>query len=226
PTGTVGSRAGTLLAATASMHITIRGKGGHAALPHTCIDPVTTTAKLILELQTIVARELDPMDSGIVSVTEVHGGTAFNVIPGEMELKGTLRALTLEGMAYLKQRVTTMAEHIAAANRCQVTIDFPGASYPPTVNDPACWDMARHEAAALLNPDNVLDVPAVMGGEDFAYYTEQVPGCFMLLGTGNPDKGTTHSVHHPAFKVDEDALPTGTTLHVLNALRALDDLST
>lgn len=225
PTGRVGSRTGVFLAAAGSLQITVRGVGGHAAMPHLCVDPVATAAKIVTELQTIVSRELDPFDSAVISVTTIHGGDAYNVIPPEIELTGTIRALSLEMLQAIQQRVGEVATSIATANRCEADVAFPGHDYPPTVNDETCWRTAQDVADAVLSPGNAEEIPAVMGGEDFAYYTERVPGCFVALGVGNPEVGATYGVHHPKFKVDEDALPLGVAMHVGFALRSLEALA-
>jgi len=225
PVGHVGSCEGTMLAAAGQFTIRINGKGGHAAMPHYCVDPVVTAAKLIVELQTIVSREIDPLEPGVISVTMVHGGEAYNVIPQFVDLAGTIRALTMEHFATLKARVAEMAKHVAMANGCQAEVAFPGIDYPPTVNDVEVWRQICQDAAHLLGRHCVQQIPPTMGGEDFAFYTEKIPGCFLALGVGNEEKGVTHNVHHPLFKVDEDALPLGTAMHVCFAQRSLERLN-
>ena len=224
PTGTIAARAGTFLASCGIMRIVVRGQGGHAAMPHLAIDPVTTAAKMIVDMQTLVSRELDPLSAGVVSFTAIRGGEAFNVIPPEVELRGTLRSLSLDGLRYLQNRVREMAEHLALADRCSAQVDFPENDYPPTVNDPHCWQLAQVIGAELLGADRVIDSPPIMGGEDFAFYTQRVPGCFVGLGIRNEEIGAIHNVHHPCFKVDEDALPIGVALHVALAIRSLEEL--
>ena len=225
PTGTVGSRRGTFLAAAGEVMITIHGKGGHAAQPHVCIDPVVAAAKVVTELQTIISRNLDPLDSGVISITSIHGGEAYNVIPESVQMSGTIRALTMNRLDWLQDRVKSMAAQVAAANDCEATIGFPGNVYPPTVNNAAVWNTVQAIAGELLGPDAVHEVPPVMGGEDFAFYTEQVPGCFVGLGIRNVESDCTHNVHHPLFKVDEDALPIGSALHVCFAVETLQNLA-
>ncbi|MBI1311133.1 amidohydrolase [bacterium] len=225
PTGTIGSRPGTFLAAAGEIDITIRGKGGHAAMPHLCIDPVVTSAKVITELQSIISRELDPLDSGVISITTIHGGEAYNVIPPEVRLRGTIRALTMDRFRWLQQRTESVVSHIAAANGCEADVTFPGNDYPPTVNDASVWDSVQNFAGEILGRKSVQEIPAVMGGEDFAFYTEQVPGCFVALGIRNEELGCTFGVHHPCFKVDEAALPIGSALHTAFALQTLAQLS-
>lgn len=223
PTGSIGSRAGELLASAGSMTITVSGIGGHAALPHTTVDPVVTAAKIVCELQTIVSRELDPISSGVVSVTTIHGGEAFNVIPPEVKLTGTIRSLTIEGMEFLRERVRSICTHVAAANRCEATVEFEDA-YPPTVNDATCWEVVKSLGRELLGERSVQEMAPLMGGEDFSYYAQRVPGCFMMLGIRNEAHGSTFGVHTPQFKVDEDALPLGTAMHVAFAVKSLEEL--
>jgi IAA-amino acid hydrolase len=224
PTGTLTSREGTFLAATTSLRIDVTGKGGHAAMPHQTIDPVVTAAKLIVELQTLVSREQDPLRPAVVTLTAVHGGEAFNVIPPTVQIRGTIRATTLEDLNSLKARLRDVCDLVARANRCAAEVVFPGNDYPPTVNDGACWRLVRDVAGNLLGADSVLESPPLMAGEDFSYYVQRIPGCFAGLGVRNERTGAVHAVHHPAFKADEDALPIGAALHTAFALRALSDL--
>jgi len=224
PTGTVTGRPGTLMAGAAQLELRVVGEGSHAAWPHLGIDPVATAAKIIVELQTIVSRELDPVVAGVVSITGFQAGEAHNVMPGEAHLVGTVRSLTEEGMAFIQRRVQEIATHVAAANRCHVEVAFPGVAYPPTVNDPACWQVARTVAGQLVGTDQVLEVPPFMGAEDFAFYARRVPGCFVGLGVGNPAVGAAYPLHHPRFALDEDALPIGVALHVGFALQTLAEL--
>lgn len=221
PTGTLASKEGTLLAATSSIKILVSGNGGHAAMPHLTSDPVVTGSKIVVELQTLISRELDPLESGVISITMANAGSATNVIPSSMELQGTIRSLTSEGISRLQQRVIEVAEGIAIANRCTAEVTFPGNDFPPTVNDGECWELGKISAGEILGEESVSEMGSIMGGEDFSYYTQVVPGCFSFLGVGNPEIGAVYGVHHPKFKVDEDALSLGTAVHVNTALNAL-----
>jgi IAA-amino acid hydrolase len=224
PTGSIGACEGVFLAASAFLQITLRGVGGHAAMPHLTVDPVPTAAKLITELQTIVSRETDPLDSAVVSITAIHAGQAYNVIPEVVEMKGTIRALTTSMLEHLQTRVREVAMHTASANRCEAQVEFPGNIYPPTINDGRSWTLAKQVAADMLSAADVHELSPTMGGEDFAFYTEQVPGCFVGLGVRNKDQDPVYFLHHPKFTVDENALPLGAALHVSYALRSLDEL--
>ena len=221
PTGTLASKEGTLLAATSSIKILVSGNGGHAAMPHLTVDPVVTGSKIVVELQTLVSRELDPLESGVISITMANAGSATNVIPSSMELQGTIRSLTSDGITRLQQRVREVAEAIAMANRCIAEVTFPGNDFPPTVNDGECWELGRISAGEILGEERVSEMGSIMGGEDFSYYTQVIPGCFSFLGVGNPEIGAVYGVHHPKFKVDEDALSLGTAIHVNTAFKAL-----
>ncbi|HLX60136.1 MAG TPA: amidohydrolase [Planctomycetota bacterium] len=224
PSQSIGSRPGAFLAAAGEIAITILGKGGHAAAPHRTCDPVMTAAKVICELQTIVSRECDPLEPAVASLTSIHGGAAFNVIPQEVRLLGTIRSQTLPGMLALRQRAAEIATQVAAANRCTARVEFPGNDYPPTHNDAHCWNVAQKIGRELLGADHVHEVPPVMGGEDFAFYLQHKPGVFVALGIRNESAGSIHGLHTPKFKMDEDTLPTGTALHVAFALESLDEL--
>ena len=225
PSGQIGSREGTFLAATSSLNLTVKGVGGHAAVPQLTKDPVLTSARIITNLQSIVSRELDPLDSGVVSITVINGGNASNVIPSDVIVKGTLRSLTMDGLRELQKRVKEIAEGIAQTHGCEAIVEYVGNDYPPTVNDSDMWKFAKGIGIELLGDENVSDLDAVMGGEDFAYYTEKVKGCFVVLGMNNPDIDATYSVHHPMFKADEDALHIGTALHTIFALKSLEELN-
>lgn len=225
PTGTVVGRAGTFLAATSSLRIRVIGKGGHGAIPQMTFDPVATAAKIVVELQTIIAREVDPLNSGVVTVTMMRGGDAFNVIPPVAELGGTLRALTMDNLHFIQERVREIAEHVALANRCTAEVTFPDHDYPPTTNDAHCWEVAQDVAGELVGAEGVLESPPIMGGEDFAFYLQHVPGVFVGLGIGSEEVGSTWSLHHPRFRLDEAALPIGSALHVSYALQSLEELS-
>lgn len=222
-TGKVAGGAGAILAATGALEIVVTGKGGHAALPHLAIDPVVCAAKIIVELQTIVSRESNPFSPSVVSVCSISGGDGHNVIPGVVRMKASFRSLSNDGLNVLSQRIEEIATAVAAANRCSATVTSLGRNYPPTVNDAACWSLARDSAAELFGSNNILPIEPILGGEDFAFYQQRIPGCFAVVGVANPDWSVAYPLHHPKFRVDEDALPIGAAWHVANALRALGD---
>ena len=218
PTGTVGLRDGAFLASAGFFEIRIVGRGGHAAMPNLAIDPVVAAAQVIVALQTIVSRERDPFGANVVSVTKLEAGKTYNVIPNEVRLGGTLRSLSLEDQEANAQRIREIASSIAKAFLCEAIVDFPGTIYPPTVNHADALAIGRAAALEVVGPDGLVVVPQTMGGEDFSFYAQEVPGCFCALGIGNPEKGTDVSLHHPRFQVDEEALAIGAAMHVTFAM--------
>ena len=224
-TGSIAGRSGTFLAATTCMEIKVQGKGGHAAMPYLTHDPVVTAAKIINEIQTMVSRETDPLTPLIVSITAIQGGQAFNVIPEQVVLRGTMRALSTQQIDQAKLRLTSLTQQIAAANLCTADVTYPGQDYPATQNQPELWETTRQIWADAFGEQSVIESPPVMGGEDFSFFSERVPGCFVGLGIRNQQLGSVYSPHHPRFKVDESALPLGTALHCAFAMSSLADLS-
>lgn len=226
PTGQIASRGGVLLAAAGEFRLTVRGRGGHAAFPHITHDPIVAISQIIGAFQSIVARESDPLSPTVLSVTSVHGGTAYNVVPGEVVASGTIRSLRTEELHRIREAMRRVSENIARAMRCEAVLeDQPGdPDYPATVNTPECWETVKTVAAEFISRSDIHEISPVMGGEDFAFYLEKVPGCFVALGIRNDAIGANHFVHTPFFKVDEEALPLGTAMHVGFALRSLEEL--
>lgn len=206
PSGAVGVKAGPLMAASDRFTVTVRGKGGHGAAPHASIDPIVVAAEIITALQTIVSREVDPLTPAVVTVGAIHAGTANNIIPEVCEFRGTVRYLDRHLGEYMPKRITEIAEGIAGAMRAQAAVEY-RYGYPVVVNDAAATDFLAASAASVIGPDNVVAVPAVMGGEDMSYYLQLIPGTFFAVGTGTPGRGTDYPNHHPKFDVDEDVLP-------------------
>jgi IAA-amino acid hydrolase len=221
PTGQLTGRPGVFLAATNSFEIEVTGRGGHAAMPQFTIDPITTTAKIISEAQTLISRELDPLRAGVISFTALQGGVTYNVIPQKVNMMGTIRALRTNEVEHLKERLATIAEGIAIANGCTAEFTSIGEDYPETSNDPELWKDVVAVGKRLVGEENFSLCDPVMGGEDFSYYGRFAPTCFVALGIRNESKGCVHGLHHPQFKVDEAALHVGTALHVAFALEHL-----
>jgi len=221
PSGTVGLREGPVLAATGEIRVTVRGRGGHGAYPHLSVDPIVAASSVVLNLQSVVSRNLDPTQPGVVSICYFHSGTAFNVIPDVAELRGTYRALTYEVRDLIKKRVSEVVEKTCAAYGAECTCELVDST-PPTVNDPEAVRLARSVAAEVVGGDKVVDMKPSMGGEDFAFYLERVPGAFVALGSGNPEKGTDKPHHSPRFDVDEDVLYLGSALYAALAYAFLE----
>ncbi|KAF8379837.1 hypothetical protein HHK36_029286 [Tetracentron sinense] len=215
-TGSISSTAGPLLAAVCFFEAKIEGKGGHGAAPHLNVDPILAASFTILALQQIISREVDPLHSQVLSVTYVRGGMALNVIPSYVELGGTLRSLTSDGLYQLRQRVTEVIEGQAAVHRCKASIDMKDKeypAYPAVMNDERLHHHVERVGRLLLGPKNVKMANKVMAGEDFAFYQEVVPGVMFNIGIRNVEVGSIHSPHSPHFFLDEDVLPIGAAVH-------------
>jgi len=224
PTGVVATRAGAIMAGALSFHITVRGRGGHAALPHLNVDPIVAASALIAALQTLVSRETSPLGSGVVSVTLLRAGDAYNVIPDTAEFGGTVRALTHEHLMYLQRRINEMAPALVVAYNCQADVDWrldEQPLYPPTINDAETVQFTKGVAAGLFGGASVVDTEPVMAGEDFAFYCLKVPCTFAFLGIRNETLGSVHNLHNPKFTLDESVLYRGAALHTAWALEYL-----
>ncbi|KAF8377188.1 hypothetical protein HHK36_030561 [Tetracentron sinense] len=215
-TGSISSTAGPLSAAVCFFEAKIEGTGGLDAEPHMNVDPVLAASFTILALQQIISREVDPLHSQVLSVTYVRSGTALNVIPHYVELGGTLRSLTSDGLYQLRQRVREVIEGQVAVHRCKASIDMKDEeypSYPAVVNDEKLHQHVERVGRLLLGPENVKMANKVMAGEDFAFYQEVVPGVIFSIGIRNEEVGSVHSLHSPHFFLDEDVLPIGAAVH-------------
>ncbi len=207
PAGTFIWRNGPVMAAVGGIDIAITGKGAHGAMPNQGIDPVLIAAHTITALQGIVARNLDPVDSGVVSITWMEGGFAYNVIPETVKLRGTARWFTKEAGDTIERRVIETAEGIARAFGATAVVDFRRA-YPATVNEPESTALARAAAIAVQGEARVAEMPRpTMGGEDFAFMLEKKPGAYLMLGGGRG--ADDPSVHHPKFDFNDEILPVG-----------------
>jgi len=214
PTGCLTGRPGTFLAATNGFEIKVTGKGGHAAMPHLCIDPVVTAAKIVSSLQSLISREQDAIEPAVLSFTAVNGGSSFNVIPSEVTIMGTIRSLSSKNKDHLKKRLSEAASSIAESDRCKAEFGTIGEDYPETFNDTGLWDSVYSIGKKLVGEDNFEICDPILGGEDFAYFGAHAPACFVALGCRNEAKGCSQGFHHPQFKVDEGALHIGTALHL------------
>jgi hippurate hydrolase len=217
--GVIACRAGAMLASTDMLKARIVGKGGHAAMPHDALDPVPVAAEIILALQTEVARRTPVTDPIVLSITKVSAGTTHNVLPDHVDLLGTLRTLSPEGRARGRVAFERICTHVAAAHGCTAEVAIePG--YPPTVNDQHAVALVRDLAGdAFVEP-----AASNMGGEDFSYVLERVPGAMAFLGVAAPgsDPATRAPLHNPGMMVDEAALTRGVALHCGFAMRFLE----
>jgi hippurate hydrolase len=207
PVGQFAIRPGPMMAAADRFTIHIEGKGGHAARPHDCIDPVVVSAHVITALQTIASRSADPLDSVVVSVCTVRAGDAFNVIPQTAMLLGTVRTLSPEVRDLAETRIRAIVENVCAAFGAKAEVDY-DRGYPVTMNDPDKTEFMANVARAVAG-ENAIDttIPPLMGAEDFSYMLEQRPGAYIFLGNGD-----TAGVHHPAYDFNDEASPYGVSL--------------
>ncbi len=217
PTGMFTIGDGTLLAAAANFKIVIRGRGGHAGMPQLSIDPVVVAAEVVLALQTIVARKVDPFDSAIVTVGRVAAGSAPNVIPDQAEIEGTYRSLQNDVLPLLRAEIERLAQQIAAAHGATAEVHFIDG-YPAVVNDPRAATWARAQVSTLWGDEALAPFRPRLACDDFAYFLEARPGAFISLGCGRPDVDSNYPNHHPRFQLDEACLPIGAALLVQMAL--------
>lgn len=211
---------GPIMAATDEFTITVTGRGGHAAQPHTTIDPVVIGAQLVNALQTVVSRGTDPLDSVVLSITKFHAGDAHNIIPQKAELAGTVRTLRSEMRDYAQKRLTEIAEGVASALGASATVDY-ARNYPVTFNHARETEFAAQIARGVAGNGAVNeDVAPMMAGEDFSYMLEARPGAFIFMGNG-----TSASLHNPAYDFNDDAIPHGISYWVQLAESALPSSS-
>lgn len=224
PTGKVGFREGKYMASADEIYLTVKGKGGHAALPDRAIDPIVISAQIITALQQVISRNADPKTPTVLTFGTIQGGHAQNIIPDEVKISGTFRALDEAWRFKAHDLITRAATGIAESlgGCCDVFIDV---GYPFLSNDVQTTGQARKAAEDYLGKENVEDLDLWLGAEDFAYYSHVVPSCFYRLGTGNESKGTTNGVHTPNFNIDEDAIELGIGLMAWIALNQLDSNS-
>jgi amidohydrolase len=208
PCGQVCLKSGGLMAAVDTTFLTINGVGGHGAIPHRTHDPITAAAAIIQGLQTVVSRQVDPLDSAVISFGTIHGGDANNVIPEKVELTGTVRTFNPTLQAQMPGRMRSVIDGIAAAMQTEAKLVY-RKDLPVVFNPPGLTEWCRGPLEKVFGPEGVIDFPPCMGGEDFACFQEQVPGVFLFLGVGNEAKGMVNQWHNPRFDADEDSLKYG-----------------
>jgi amidohydrolase len=207
--GMIATKPGTLLAATDTFAATFTGRGCHGAFPHLGVDPVTTACEAVLNLQQFVSREMDPTDPAVVTVGKINAGTATNVIPDTAIIEGTARTLHPASRAKIRQSIERRCSGIADANNCEMRFDWI-EGYPPTINDPAMADYVARIARQSAGHDRYFPVPRPsMGGEDFAYYLEKVPGCFFLVGVEPMDRDIYPPLHSDRYDFTDGAMAVG-----------------
>jgi amidohydrolase len=218
PTGQLGVPRGIVMASADMFTLTIRGRGGHGAQPQLTIDAVVIAAEVVMALQTLVSRETSPVAPVVITLGSLHGGTAANIVAGEVAIQGTLRTFDAELRARLLARIAQLAEGIAGAMRGSSKFQLDSGT-PPVVNNPAMADLVSEAASSILGNEAVVPLEPLMVGEDFAYFLEERPGCFFLLGGAPEGPPVVH--HTPEFRIDERCLPVGFQVMCAAVLRLL-----
>lgn len=214
PLGTIGVRTGALMAAVECFDCTILGKGGHGAIPHQTIDSVVVAAQIVNALQTIVSRNVNPIESAVVTVGELHAGTARNVIADTARMSGTIRYFNPDYADFFKQRIEQIIAGICQSHGAQYEFNHVHY-YPPVINDPNIAELVRSVAAEVIEtPLGIVPECQTMGGEDMSFFLQEVPGCYFFLGSANTEKNLDYPHHHPRFDFDETVLPMGVEIFV------------
>lgn len=220
PAGTVGFRSGLYMASTDEIYLTIKGKGGHAAMPQMLVDPVYIGSQIIVALQQVISRMNHPATPSVLSFGRFIANGATNIIPNEVNIAGTLRTLNEEWRKEAKQKITQIVEGMAASMGAKAEINIKHG-YPYLHNNPELTQHCKQMAIQYLGADKVVDLDIWMAAEDFAFYSQEIPACFYRLGVKNESRGITSSVHTPTFDIDESALETGAGLMAWLALKQL-----
>ena len=211
PAGKIGYRSGPTMASADIWEVEIKGKGGHGSRPHEAIDPTIAAASIVLSVQTIISRELDPQETAVLSIGRLESGSAPNVIPEKALIQGNMRTTNSIVRDELPGRIERIAEGIGRALRCEVKMNFIPV-YPVTVNDPDMVETLKKTASAMFGDQSLIEMPIVMGSEDFSFYQQKVPGAIFFLGMGDPQKGTDAEHHNPTFKTNDEVLKKGVAL--------------
>jgi hippurate hydrolase len=208
PVGKLSFRGGKVMASADEIYITVKGKGGHAAAPHLCVDPILIASQLIISLQQVISRNSNPFDPSVLSITSIQGGSTTNVIPNEVKLMGTFRAMDETWRAEAHELITKISTELVHSMGGEIDLNI-DKGYPAVINNEYLNEIARNAAAEYAGKDNVGETELRMGAEDFGYYAQQIPACFYRVGVMNKEKGIISGVHTPTFNIDEDAIEVG-----------------
>ncbi len=220
PAGIIGIKEGVMTAEADRFKIEIKGKGGHGAYPHTSVDPVVIASQIVMSLQTIVSREINPINPIVITVGKIHSGDVFNVIPESAELLGTVRTLDKNLAKTIPEKIERIAKNTAAAFRGEAKTEY-AFGYPPLINSKEETQYVISVARNVVGEKRVIKTPVSMGGEDMAYFLEKAKGAFFWLGSMNKEKGLDKPHHSAYFDFDEDVMSIGVEMHVKIALGLL-----
>ncbi len=225
PVGKIGVTYGPMMAAPDIFEVTVKGQGGHAAMPHQVVDSIAVGAQVVTNLQHVVSREIDPIDDVVVSVTKFSGGTTHNVVPGTVEMVGTIRTLDPEVRERVPELMERVIKGVTEAHGADYEFRYkPG--YRPVINDEDVTRVIEETVREDFGEGALEIMPPNMGGEDFSAYQQRAPGTFFLVGAGNEEKDIVQPHHHPRFTIDEDALGNGVRMFLGTTFRLLDERST
>ncbi len=214
PLGTVGVRKGPLMAATERFHLVVQGKGGHGAMPHQTIDAIVVASQIVNALQTIVARNVDPLDAAVVTVGQLNAGSAPNVIADTATLTGTVRYFNPTYQELIPRRFEQIVAGVCHSNEADYDLKY-WQLYPPVINDAKIAELVRSVASEVIEtPAGIVPECQTMGGEDMSFFLQAVPGCYFFLGSANPAQNLAFPHHHPRFNFDETALQSGVEIFV------------
>jgi amidohydrolase len=214
PLGTVGVRSGPLMAAVEQFDVKIQGRGGHGAMPHQTVDALVVGAQVVSALQSIVARNVNPLDSAVITVGKFQAGSVRNVIADTATLNGTVRYFNAQFNGYFQSRITEVVTGVCHAYGASCEIDY-RTFYPPVINDERITDLVRSVANEVIDtPLGIVPECQTMGGEDMAFFLQEIPGCYFFLGSANPERSLAYPHHHPRFDFDETALMLGVEMFV------------
>jgi amidohydrolase len=220
--GTIAMTDGPSMAGADLLKITVTGRGAHGASPHEGADPIVASAQIVTALQSIVARNVSPIDQGVVTIGSIHAGSAGNIIPDVVEMSGTLRAFDPAVMTKLRTRCTEIATGVATALGCTAVVKFSGNEMPPTVSDPGMAAIVRSVASELVGADKLIHDHRTMGAEDCSLFLQAAPGAYVFVGAGNKAKGYVEPHHSARFQIDEDSLPLSVALITASAIQMLE----
>jgi hippurate hydrolase len=212
---------GPAMASADHLRMVVRGRGGHASMPHVAVDPIVVASHIVVALQTLVSRETPPLEPAVVTIGHIQAGTTFNVIPDSCELRGTVRTYSSRLQDKLERRIGELARGIAVAMGATAEVEYTRL-YPPTVNHPEEAAFMRASIADSVGPEAVVSADPVMGAEDFSYLLQRVPGAFGFVGVRKREWEMPRANHNSSFDMDEDALPLGTAVLAATALRFLE----
>jgi amidohydrolase len=219
PVGKLSFRSGMVMASADEIYITVRGKGGHAAAPQYTADTILVASQLVVNLQQVVSRMNDPFNPSVLSITSIQGGNTTNVIPSEVKLMGTFRAMNEQWRYKAHELIKKICRSTADSGSASIDVHI-DIGYPFVMNDEKLTDAAKRKSAEFAGQENVEETEMRMGAEDFAFYSHLVPACFFRLGTGNKEKNITSGVHTPTFNIDEAAIENGIGIMAWLALSA------